>query len=174
MWTWGYKGLERHTCLFLCIRCNHDTLSPLLPQGCLLIKPNYMLYSIPYLQRGFETFRFSSSFRRLYTVQHSDRHTCCDVGNTMCCYRALCKVQCKGSPKALCSCLGSVAYRGVSLGDSNPPPPLKFRRPSKIVPNSPRLWKLLKSVEFRTPTPQDVRKKGSKILKLPTFAIVLQ
>ena len=27
--------------------------------------------------------------------------------------------------------------------------------------------------EFRTPTPQDDRKKGSKILKLPRFAIVL-
>jgi len=48
-----------------------------------------------------------------------------------------------------------------------PPSPSKFRRPSKIVPNSTRLWKLLKIAEFRTPTPQDVRKKGSKILKLP-------
>ena len=53
------------------------------------------------------------------------------------------------------------------------PPPPKFRRPSKIVPNSTRVWKLLKIVEFRTPTPQDVRKKGSKIKKLPRFAIVL-
>ena len=53
------------------------------------------------------------------------------------------------------------------------PPPPKFRRPSKIVPNSTRLWKLSKIAEFRTPTPQDVRKKGSKILKLPRFAIVL-
>ena len=47
------------------------------------------------------------------------------------------------------------------------PPPPKFRRPSKIMPNSTRLWKLLKIAEFRTPTPQHVRKKGSKILKLP-------
>ena len=31
----------------------------------------------------------------------------------------------------------------------------------------------LKIAEFRTPAPQDVRKKGNKILKLPTFAIVL-
>jgi hypothetical protein len=30
----------------------------------------------------------------------------------------------------------------------------------------------LKIAEFRTPTPQDIRKKGSKILKLPRFAIV--
>ena len=59
------------------------------------------------------------------------------------------------------------------LGCSNPPPPPKFRRPSKIMPNSTRLWKLLKIVEFRTPTPQYVRKKGSKILKLPRFAIFL-
>ena len=53
------------------------------------------------------------------------------------------------------------------------PQPPKFRRPSKIVPNSIRLWKLLKIAEFKKPTPQDVRKKGSKILKLLRFAIVL-
>ena len=57
----------------------------------------------------------------------------------------------------------TVAYRG---GGVQPSPP-KIRRPSKIVPNSTRLWKLLKIVEFRTPTPQDVWKNGSKILKLP-------
>jgi len=51
------------------------------------------------------------------------------------------------------------------IGMFNPPP--QFRRPSKIVPNSTRLWKLLKIAEFRTPTHQDVWKKGSKILKLP-------
>jgi hypothetical protein len=55
--------------------------------------------------------------------------------------------------------------RGV--GVNTPPPPPKFRRPSKIVSNNTRLWKLFKIAEFRTPTPQDVRKKGSKILKLP-------
>jgi len=49
----------------------------------------------------------------------------------------------------------------------NPPPPLKFRRPSTIVPNSTWLWKLLKIAELRTPTPQDIQQKGSKILKLP-------
>ena len=58
------------------------------------------------------------------------------------------------------------------LGCSNLPPP-KFWRPSKIVPNSTRLWKLLKIAEFRKPTTQDVAKKGSKILKLRRFAIVL-
>jgi len=51
------------------------------------------------------------------------------------------------------------------LGGVEPLPP-KLRRPSKIVPNSTRLWKLFKIAEFRTPTPQDVRKKSSKILKL--------
>jgi len=60
---------------------------------------------------------------------------------------------------------GAVAYRG-GFGGLNPPPP-KFRRPSKIVPNSTRLWKLLKIAEFRTPKPQDVWEKSSKILKLP-------
>ena len=62
--------------------------------------------------------------------------------------------------------------RGVFGGGSNPPPP-KFRRPSKILPNSTRLWKLLKIAEFRAPAPHDVRKKGSKILKLSRFSIVL-
>jgi len=52
------------------------------------------------------------------------------------------------------------------LGGPNPPPPKKIRRPSKIVLNSTRLRKLLKNAEFRTPTPQDVLKKGSKIPKL--------
>jgi len=57
--------------------------------------------------------------------------------------------------------------RGV-WGVQNPPPKKKFRKPSKIVPNSTRLWKLLKIAEFRTPTTQDVREKGSKILQLPS------
>jgi hypothetical protein len=52
------------------------------------------------------------------------------------------------------------------LGRLSPIPPLKFRRPFKIVPNYPDCENL-KMAEFRTPTPQDVRKKGSKILKLP-------
>ena len=47
------------------------------------------------------------------------------------------------------------------------PPPPKFRRP-----NSTRLWKLLKIAEFRTPTPEDIRKKGSEILKLPSVRIL--
>ena len=65
---------------------------------------------------------------------------------------------------------GSGVPRVGGWGVQTPP---KFWRPSKIVPNSTRLWKLLKIAEFRTPTHQDVRKKGSKILKLPRFAIVL-
>ena len=36
------------------------------------------------------------------------------------------------------------------------------------MPNSTRLWKLLKIAEFRTPTPQDVLQKDTKILKLPS------
>jgi len=63
----------------------------------------------------------------------------------------------------------AVKFSGVprgGMGGSKSPPP-KFRKPPKIVPNSTRLWKLLKITEFRTPTPQDVWKKGSKILKLP-------
>jgi len=33
--------------------------------------------------------------------------------------------------------------------------------------------KTIKIAEFKTPTPQDVRKKGSKILKLPRLAIIV-
>ena len=51
--------------------------------------------------------------------------------------------------------------------------PPTFWRPSKIIPNSTQLWKLLKIAEFRMPTPQDVWQKGSKILKLTRFPIVL-
>ena len=61
----------------------------------------------------------------------------------------------------------SVAYRGGGgkFGVSYPHP--KFRRPSKIMPNS-NLIVETKIAEFRTPTPQDVRKKRSEILKLPS------
>ena len=38
----------------------------------------------------------------------------------------------------------------------------KLGKPFKIVPNSARFLKLLKIAEFRTPTPQDVRKKAVK------------
>ena len=72
-------------------------------------------------------------------------------------------------------------FRGVdwcALQEKRVKPPqkpeiVKVSRPSKIMPNSSWLWKLLKISEFRMPTPQDIRKKGSKILKLPRFAIVL-
>ena len=55
---------------------------------------------------------------------------------------------------------------GWGFGAFKPHSPLKFRRPFKIVPNYPDCENL-KMAEFSTPTPQDVRKKGSKILKLP-------
>ena len=61
-----------------------------------------------------------------------------------------------------------VPSSGIPRGGGSTPPLPKFRRPTKIVPNSTRFWKLLKIAEFRTPTPQDVRRKGSKILKLPS------
>jgi len=61
-----------------------------------------------------------------------------------------------------------VAYRGESVGVFKHRPHPKFGRPFKIVPNSTRLWKVLRIAEFRKPTPQDVWKNGSKILKLPS------
>ena len=52
-------------------------------------------------------------------------------------------------------------------------PPRNSKGPPKLCQTQPDLRKLLKIAEFRTPTPQDVRKKGTKILKLPSCAIVL-
>jgi len=49
----------------------------------------------------------------------------------------------------------------------SPPPPRNSEAPPKSFQTQPNCVKLLKIAEFRTPTPQDVRKKGSKILKLP-------
>jgi len=57
-------------------------------------------------------------------------------------------------------------------GGSTPPPPeipKALQNRAKLNP----IWKLLKIAEFMAPTPQDVRKKGSKFLKLLMFAIVL-
>ena len=70
---------------------------------------------------------------------------------------------------AVSSPSGQWRTKGRVLGVQTPLP-LKFRRPSKIVQNSTRLWKLLKIAWFGTPTLQDVRKKGSKILKLPSVS----
>jgi len=53
-----------------------------------------------------------------------------------------------------------VAYR---RGWGFDPPSPKFRRLSKIVPNSTRLWKLLKIAKFRTPTHRDIW--GKKAVK---------
>ena len=47
------------------------------------------------------------------------------------------------------------------------PPPRNSEDPPKWCQTQPDCEKLLKIAEFRTPTPQDVRIKGSKILKLP-------
>ena len=55
---------------------------------------------------------------------------------------------------------------GVTRGVWGVKPPWNSKGPPKS-PNSTRLWKLLKIAEFRMPTPQDVRQKGSKVLKLP-------
>jgi len=63
-------------------------------------------------------------------------------------------------------CIYPVAYRGGG-GFWGFKPPLKFRRPSKIVPNSTQLWKLLKLLNLGRQHPNMFRKKGSKILKLP-------
>jgi len=61
--------------------------------------------------------------------------------------------------------------REGGLGCSNPAPEIV-----KALQNHAKLNPIVKTVkiaEFRTPTYQDARKKGSKILKLPRFAIVL-
>ena len=69
--------------------------------------------------------------------------------------------------------VGQWSARGGGGSVVQPPPEIPKAR-QKIVPNSTRLWKLFKKIaEFRMPTHQDVRKKGSKILKLRRFAFVL-
>ena len=68
-------------------------------------------------------------------------------------------------------CVSGVPKGG--LGCSTPAPPRNSEGPPKLCQTQPDLRKLLKFAEFRTPTPQDVRKKGSKIQQLPRFAIVL-
>ena len=66
-------------------------------------------------------------------------------------------------------------------GEFKTPP--KFRSFDKVEPDCKLSRKCLvflfqhlslKIAEFRTPTPQDVQKEGSKILKLPMFVTVLQ
>jgi hypothetical protein len=63
--------------------------------------------------------------------------------------------------------------RGV-VGVFNPPPPRNSEGPPK---NRAKLNPIVKTVkkiaEFMMPTHQDVRKKGSKILKVSRFTIVL-
>jgi len=49
-------------------------------------------------------------------------------------------------------------------GSASPP---KFRRPSKIVPNSSRLWKLKNLLNLWSQHPKMFGKEGSKIPKLP-------
>ena len=63
-----------------------------------------------------------------------------------------------------------MAYRE---GGSNPSPeiPKALQNRAKLNPTVKTVKKI---AEFRTPTPQDVRKKGSKILKLPRLATVCQ
>jgi len=60
--------------------------------------------------------------------------------------------------------------RGV-LGGFNPPPPRNFEGPTNRAKLNP-IVKTVKIAEFRKPTPQDIRKKGSKILKLSRFTVV--
>ena len=64
--------------------------------------------------------------------------------------------------------MSSCSHQWHTEGCGVQTPPQNSERTSKFVPNSTRMWKLLKIAEFRTPTPQDVWKKGSKILKLPS------
>ena len=66
-----------------------------------------------------------------------------------------------------------MAYRGVGVVLFKPPP----RNSEGPTKNGAKLNPIVKTVkiiaEFRMQTHQDVRKKGSEILKIPRFAIVL-
>jgi len=59
------------------------------------------------------------------------------------------------------------------LGVQPPLPPRNSEGPPKSCQTQPDCEKCLKNAEFRAPTPHDVRKKDSKILKLLRFAVVL-
>ena len=74
----------------------------------------------------------------------------------------------------MCRCGPPVAYwGGEGFAVFKPPPPQIPKGLQNRAKTQPDLWKLLKIDEFRMPTQQDVQKNGSKILKLPRFAIVL-
>jgi len=67
-----------------------------------------------------------------------------------------------------CVLRGQVQWHteGGDWGGLSPPPeiPKVHQNRAKLNP----IVKTVKTAEFRTPTPQDVRKTGSKILKLPS------
>ena len=65
------------------------------------------------------------------------------------------------------------ATRGLGLHERGDGLVAKVGTSKTVVECSYYILISLKIAEFRTPTPQDVRKKGSKILKLPRFANVL-
>ena len=72
----------------------------------------------------------------------------------------------------------AVAYRGGGVGVGvgwgwGLNPPLNSEGPPKSCQTQPDCENCYKITELRKPTSQDVQKKGSKILKLPRFAIVL-
>jgi len=60
----------------------------------------------------------------------------------------------------------TVAFRGGWFGGFNPPSKIPKALQNRAKLNA--ICKLLNITEFRTPTPQNVGKKGSKILKLPS------
>ena len=61
---------------------------------------------------------------------------------------------------ALCVCVCQWRTEG-GLGCSNPPPPEILKAPKNRAKLNP-IVKTVKNAEFRTPTHQDVRKKGVK------------
>ena len=93
----------------------------------------------------------------------SNRHFCYyteteNIGHCEWCVLSVCTVR-------------SGVTRGGGWGVQTPHPEIL-----KALQNRAKLNPIVKTVkiaEFRTSAPQDVRKKGSKILKLPRFTIVL-
>ena len=64
-------------------------------------------------------------------------------------------------------------HSGVPRGCLNPPPRNSEGPTKNHAKLNPIVKTVKKTAEFRMPTHQDVRKKGSKILKLCRFAFVL-
>ena len=120
------------SCVFVnCFKtCSLIAIFSIWAEKCYMVKKIYFIYCI------FPVSLFAYVQKDLFTASTYPSHTA--VTDQLSFLRLLC------IGMRWCTEKGG-------LGCSNPPSPPKFWRPSKIVPNSIRSWKLLKIAEFRMP-----------------------